>query len=545
MIRERIDYKERQLIISDKFGWLIITILIMLIAIIRLRLLQTPLERDEGEYAYIGQLILQGIPPYLLAYSMKLPGIYFIYALAMAIFGQTIAGIHLGLLIANIIAIILLFLLVRRLFNNFAAVIAAASYAFLSLSPALLGASAHATQFIVPFVLGGTIFLMMALDSYKYRYIIFSGLLFGLGFIIKQHAVFFIAFAIIHYINITNQKRPSEWKRMLNGTVLLVLSSAVPFIVVCSALYMSGVFTRFWFWTFTYAHQYVSEIPIAGILPNLYSGASWVMKSWEWLWILAGLGLTTIFWDNNSKSNASFLSGFSLFSFLSICPGFYFRYHYFILILPAISILAGVFLSAVAQLKSHKRNLMLPKIILMLSVASAFLITFVKLSGFFFQANPIEACRMMYWSNPFPESIQLSEYIKNNSTKNDTVAVLGSEPQICFYANRKSATGYIYVYGLMEPQEYALRMQHEMIREIEKACPKFIVTTNCPPSWLKNPNSNLTIWNWANLYLDKYYQKKLTIDLTGENTVQVFKDGNRKHKPRSDFNMIVFERVSE
>ena len=38
-----------------------------LVAVARLRLLNFPLERDEGEYAYAGQLMLQGIPPYELA----------------------------------------------------------------------------------------------------------------------------------------------------------------------------------------------------------------------------------------------------------------------------------------------------------------------------------------------------------------------------------------------------------------------------------------------------------------------------------------------
>jgi hypothetical protein len=38
------------------------------------------LERDEGEYAYAGQLMLQGIPPYQLAYTMKLPGPFAAYA---------------------------------------------------------------------------------------------------------------------------------------------------------------------------------------------------------------------------------------------------------------------------------------------------------------------------------------------------------------------------------------------------------------------------------------------------------------------------------
>ena len=72
----------------------------MLLAVgVRLRLLAMPLERDEGEFAYMGQLMLQGIPPYKLACNMKLPGTYAAYAVIMAVFGQTIAAIHTGLLL--------------------------------------------------------------------------------------------------------------------------------------------------------------------------------------------------------------------------------------------------------------------------------------------------------------------------------------------------------------------------------------------------------------------------------------------------------------
>ena len=58
----------------------------------RIRLLGIPLDRDEGEYAYAGQLTLQGIAPYKLAYNMKFPGTYAAYAVMMSIFGQTIIG---------------------------------------------------------------------------------------------------------------------------------------------------------------------------------------------------------------------------------------------------------------------------------------------------------------------------------------------------------------------------------------------------------------------------------------------------------------------
>ncbi|PYN18494.1 MAG: hypothetical protein DME05_00625, partial [Candidatus Rokuibacteriota bacterium] len=36
----------------------------LLAAVIRFRLLEIPLDRDEGEYAYFGQLLLAGVPPY-------------------------------------------------------------------------------------------------------------------------------------------------------------------------------------------------------------------------------------------------------------------------------------------------------------------------------------------------------------------------------------------------------------------------------------------------------------------------------------------------
>src|SRR6266567_7179157 len=105
------------------FAWCTLAIIVFGVVIaIRMRLLGIPLERDEGEYAYAGQLILQGIPPYKLAYNMKFPGTYAAYAVIMSIFGQTVTGIHLGLLLVNVATIALIFLLGRRLMNSTAGI---------------------------------------------------------------------------------------------------------------------------------------------------------------------------------------------------------------------------------------------------------------------------------------------------------------------------------------------------------------------------------------------------------------------------------------
>src|SRR5215468_5084160 len=89
-------------------GWLTrhqalfaVIVVLTFLMLIRLRLADVPLERDEGEYAYSGQLILQGFPPYQLAYNMKFPGTYYAYALILAVFGETAWGVHAGLILVN------------------------------------------------------------------------------------------------------------------------------------------------------------------------------------------------------------------------------------------------------------------------------------------------------------------------------------------------------------------------------------------------------------------------------------------------------------
>jgi len=112
-------------------SWLFLGLIIVFVVLVRVRLLEIPLERDEGEYAYMGQLLLQDIPPYSEAYNMKFPGTYVMYTLIMSLCGQTIQGIHFGLMGVNCVTIVLIFYLTRKLTGDFGAVIASGTYAVL------------------------------------------------------------------------------------------------------------------------------------------------------------------------------------------------------------------------------------------------------------------------------------------------------------------------------------------------------------------------------------------------------------------------------
>src|SRR5688572_15481037 len=139
--------------------WVLLAGVILANAVIRLRLAEVPLERDEGEYAYAGQLILQGVPPYSLAYNMKFPGTYYAYALVMAVFGQSAWAVHAGLALINTATIVLVFLLARRWLSATAAVAAAAAFAVLAIDRWTMGIFAHATHFVLLPALAGFLVL--------------------------------------------------------------------------------------------------------------------------------------------------------------------------------------------------------------------------------------------------------------------------------------------------------------------------------------------------------------------------------------------------
>src|SRR5689334_6160549 len=104
---------------TNDYAWpILLVIVIAFVVFVRLRIADVPLERDEGEYAYAGQLILQGIPPYQLLYNMKFPGTYYAYSVILATFGQTDRGIRIGLMCVNIATIGVMFSLARRLLNS-------------------------------------------------------------------------------------------------------------------------------------------------------------------------------------------------------------------------------------------------------------------------------------------------------------------------------------------------------------------------------------------------------------------------------------------
>lgn len=524
---------------SPYWAYGLLAVILLFFGLIRLRLLDIPLERDEGEYAYAGQLLLHGIPPYKLAYNMKLPGTYAAYALILALFGQTPAGIHFGLLLVNAATTILVFFLAKRLLGGLAGVVSAASYALLSTSPAVLGFAGHATHFVVLPAVAGIWLLLKAIESKRTWLYFASGLLLGVAFLMKQPGIFFVLFAGIYLAN-SEWRRPVDWRRLALRVVAFSFGVAFPFVLTCLLLAWAGVFHKFWFWTFVYARTYGTALGVLDGSHVLWTAAPVVMGPTALLWIIAAVGLTAFLWNPEARAHTTFLTGFLLFSFLAVCPGFYFRQHYFILMLPAVSLLAGAAVSSTTRRLREKRQTgMLPYIPVLIFLA-ALAYTVVNEQDFLFNMDSLMACRSLYAPNPFPEALKVADYLKSHTSDGTRIAILGSEPEIYFYAQRPSATGYIYMYPLMEEQSYAPAMQKEMISEIEAARPEYLVNVNVLYSWIVRPNTDPLVFTWSQKYLQERYELVGIADIL-ELTEYRWGDAAKTYRPLSPYTVQVYK----
>jgi hypothetical protein len=189
--------------------------------------------------------------------------------------------------------------------------------------------------------------------------------------------------------------------------------------------------------------------------------------------------------------------------------------------LPAIALLAGAALSPAVRST-------------WLLFAAVLAVSIVLQNDYLFRLGPVEASRQMYGvNNPFPEAVEIGSYLRAHTGKDARIAVMGSEPEIYFYAHRRAATGYLYTYGMMEHQPFALTMQEEMIRDLEKVRPEYVVYVNLPPSWLNQEDSQLKIIDWWNVYGPRNYDLAGVVEILSADRTDYHWDHLEPYQSRS------------
>ena len=506
-------------------------------ALVRLRIAALPLERDEGEYAYLGQLILRGEWPYLAAHNMKLPGVYYAYAAILSVFGETDVAIRVALLLVNAATIVLVAALARRFAGELAALTAAAVYAVLSLGTVVLGFTANAEHFVLLPALAGLLLLQDGAASSGR--LLGAGLLLGIGVVMKQPGAFFVACGAAWIAACGTSPA-----RFVRARVWFGAGAAVPYAAVCLAMLAGGAFEPFWFWTVVYLREYGTMIDATAGLPELHGQLGRMLAASPLTWLLAAAGIATLSPARLERRARLQIAALVLTSAAAVAPGLRFTDHYFLLVLPALGILPALGadaivwrLRAASPTAARITAMALPALVFVLGVAHDRATLLVR--------SPAENARAVYGVNPLAEAVEVADEIARRAGPDDRIAVIGSEPQIYFYARRRAATSYIYMYPLMEPQPFAARMQAEMIAQLESARPRFLVLVNVDMSWSRRPGSSLEILDWAARTVDADYRQVGLVEIPPDAPARsVWGDAAGSAAPRTQSYVAVFERRS-
>ena len=504
--------------------WDIICIVSILLVIAKLRFpfLEVPLERDEGAFAYMAQLLLKGVPPYTEAYSLYFPGIFIIYALTFFIFGQTIFSIHFCLLAVNLITIFVIFLIGKKLFDSITGIISGASLGLLGLNPHVQGLFSHGEAFTMLFICSGLYILLLAIDTKKRSLFIWSGLCFGLGLLVKQSVFVFFGFPAVYLLLIFFKnfyQRRDFWFKVL---LFFTLGYFIPLAIFMTFCIINGSLKHFLFWTFIMPTEMTPSISILRITDHFRILSVRIFESSSVLFLASVIGFLSPLWDKTSRSSTNIIILFWLFSFFTMCVSFYLRAHYFIYLFPSIALFIGISFFSINKLIKKSPLKKINRLITTGLILIFFSYSIIDQKKFIFQTNPEKVSRIIYGGNPFPESLTIADYIKRHSVPGDKIAILGSEPQILFYANRTSASKHIFTYYLMGNHQYALTMQKEAIKDIELAKPPILINVVIPTSWLFQKDSKSILFDWLGRFVSKYYELAGIVEIQDASTTNYY-----------------------
>src|SRR5262249_10264346 len=149
-----------------------------------------PLERDEGEYAYMAERWLAGEVPYKDNFDQKPPGAFAAFALFMSTLGTSPASLHWGAQLYSLGTLALLFFLGRRLFSTSAGAVAAALCGFMMADGTVYGNAANPETFMILPLTAGMLTAWLAAERDAPAWALATGALGAAALLCKQVALF-------------------------------------------------------------------------------------------------------------------------------------------------------------------------------------------------------------------------------------------------------------------------------------------------------------------------------------------------------------------
>lgn len=531
--------------VQEKISFAILLILIFTVYIIRSKFLNIPFERDEGSFSYFGKMILEGKTPYKDFYEHQFPGLFYFYAFIELIFGFSSSDLHYGFIFVNIISLIALFFTSKFLFNSFAACIAAATFAFASLTPNISGFSIQGEHVVVFYISLGLLFYAFTKDSPKWYFYLLMGMAMGFAFTVKLSGAFLALWGgFVLLIEFLFNKEKS-FKSFFNSFGFYSIGGFSVILFFLSIVYFDGTFSEMVFWLYDNPKHYLSRVTFEEGLKYFGYTKDAILQFNKFLWIHALFAVIIIFVKSIEWKNKIIILSLGVFSFFTIVPGYYFYGHYWIQLTPALAILSGAVCYACLNFTTKKFNLNENYIGFAYLILFAFPLFYhvKKFKQYYFKPNFEMIMRSTYGNNPFPEMKVLAKHMNGFLKPSDQVAVIGSEPEFYIYTNKKSPSKHLFFTVLVADIPEHKQWQRDYAKSIEEMRPNYLIYLDHPISLLVQPNTDRYIFDWINKYINENYKLIGFVDMIdGQHSKYIWREELVNYKPEPNYNIFIYER---
>jgi hypothetical protein len=473
--------------------WLSICGLVILFLALRWNNVTAPLGRDEGEYAYAAQLLIQGVAPYQHAFIQKPPAVIYSYALSDLLLPNFFWSPRILAALFTALATLLLGLIARLEFGKGVALPAMWLATPMVLLPRLELSDANVETFLLlPLMATVATCCYSRQHGNKGWHWLAAGFLAGVTLLYKYTALPVLAFVFIAWLF-------EMWRHGAKANLIFrLLMCAAAGGILAFALGLAFFLIQdggraFWECTMTFNRYYTGTSSF-----GLNYSWSRIEDFWGNWWVLFGIPWAILL---QPGARIWFCFGIFISALLATAESSY--GHYYAIIMPFWALLSAVGIRTLAERLGQRMGPLSPWAETLAAMIVVVLVLRPDVPWMLCSSSQFAEEKMGQY--PFREAQLLADEVSRRSSPNDFIYVAGSEPEIYYYAHRFSPTRFITVYALMIVTPLAVGCQHEVIRDLQQHPPKLIVFAQTGAGWLRQTNTPPDFQNFLGQFLQNYH----------------------------------------
>ena len=479
----------------------VMILLAVFTVLVRVPYLAAPLERDEGEYAYTAWRIDQGDVPYRDVFDQKPPGVFLIYWLTMKVLGGSARDFHLAGTAFVVLEVILVYMLAARFARGWIAAAAALFCAWVTAGCVLLGCSANTETFGAPLMVLGVFLAFQARDRRSGLLFFLAGLAVGLGSAMKQPIMLFAAIPLLLSARAPGAGARESWS--VSGPRLVLLGLATAWVPVVAYFAAKGCFQDMVYCVFRHNFEYSQGLSTGEMWTRVYRRSEILIPAFGLPVLLAVWGLVAGW---RKSRDVVVLMVWAVVSVVAVLIGMQLYFHYFLMAVPAFVLaVAGGFEDC--RQRMQRLSLELRRVLVVgLALATVVppVLADVEYLGWALRdTDRLSRARYAQWL--FAVSPQVGAWVDQITQSDETVFVFGSEPQMLYYARRRSATRHILSDPLFGPYRRMPEFQREVMADLTRNNPPVIIDVRTAGSVLRRPDSDPLLMTTLNKLLAQRY----------------------------------------